>query len=155
MPSKEETTAIKPVITPEEKRPWYSIREACEYLEVSEQTIFRWMKEGKLTYFKVGDSTRFRQEDLDLMITKFTGEKEAEKHGTKCLACGHSVLVSGRIASTGKVYFKPHKTKFLVLLESLVNLEAKSCPKCGFIQLFADTEKLNKLIKGAKSEAKK
>ncbi|MBI4834027.1 MAG: helix-turn-helix domain-containing protein [Planctomycetes bacterium] len=130
-----------------ESRDWYSIREACDYLDVSEQTIFRWMKDGKLTYFKVGDSTRFKQEDLELMVTKFTGEKEAEKYGTKCVACGHSVLIPGRIAGTGKVYFKPIKTKFFTFLESNVNIEAKSCPKCGFIQIFSDTAKLNKLIK--------
>lgn len=129
---------------------WYSIREACEYLDVSEQTVFRWMKDGKLTYFKVGDSTRFRKEDLDLMVTKFTGEKEAEKYGAKCVSCGHSVLIPGRVAGTGKVYFKPYKTKFFTMLESSVNIEAKTCPKCGFVQVFADTEKLNKLIKTKK-----
>ena len=152
MIEKKEVPVIKPVITRGDEKPWYSIREACEYLDVSEQTVFRWMKEGKLTFFKVGDSTRFRKEDLSMMVTKFTGEKEAEKYGTKCIACGHSVLVPGRISSTGKVYFKPYKTKFLVLFESLVDLEAKSCPKCGFIQLFADTGKLNKLIKDAEKK---
>ncbi|MCK5578243.1 MAG: helix-turn-helix domain-containing protein [Planctomycetes bacterium] len=126
---------------------WRSIREACEYLDVSEQTIFRWMKDGKLTYYKVGDSTRFKKEDLDLMISKFTSDKEAEKYGTRCVACGHSVLIPGRIAGTGKVYFKPYKTKFFTLLEGSVNLEARSCSKCGFVQIFTDTEKLNKLIK--------
>ncbi|MFA5793613.1 MAG: helix-turn-helix domain-containing protein [Candidatus Brocadiia bacterium] len=131
---------------------WYSIREACEYLDVSEQTIFRWMKDGKLTYFKVGDSTRFRKEDLDLMITKHTGEKEAEKYGSRCVACGHSVLIPGSIAGTGKVYFKPAKTKFFTLLESNVNIEARSCPKCGFVQVFADTQKLNKLVKPNKEK---
>lgn len=131
-------------------RDWVSVREACGYLDISEQTIFRWMKEGKLTHFKVGDSTRFRKEDLDLMITKFTGEKEAEKYGSTCVACGHSVLVPGRIAGTGKVYFKPYKTKFFTLLEGAVNIEARSCPKCGFVQIFSDIQKLNKLIKRQK-----
>jgi len=146
MAEKEKPTAVEM----NQGKDWYSIREACDYLDVSEQTIFRWMKDGKLTYFKVGDSTRFRKEDLDLMITKFTGEKEAEKYGTKCVSCGHSVLIPGRIAGTGKVYFKPYKTKFFTLLEGLVNIEAKTCPKCGFVQIFSDTGKLNKLIKPAK-----
>lgn len=151
MKTKELSVPLKPVPAekagPEASPDWLSVREACEYLAVSEQTIFRWMKEGKLTYFKVGDSTRFRKEDLNLMVTKFTGEKEAEKYGTRCVACGHSVLVPGQIAGTGKVYFKPFKTKFFTLLESNVNLEARSCSKCGFVQIFADTQKLNKLIK--------
>jgi len=132
---------------PAANKDWFSVREACEYLNVSEQTIFRWMKDGKITFFKVGDSTRFRQEDLDLMVTKFTGDKEGEKYGSKCVACGHSVLVPGRISGTGKVYFKPMKTRFFTLLESNVNIEARTCPKCGFVQVFADTKKLNKLIK--------
>jgi excisionase family DNA binding protein len=129
---------------------WYSIREGCEYLDVSEQTIFRWMKEGKITFFKVGDSTRFLKEDLDSMITKFTGEKEAEKYGAKCVSCGHSSLVPGKISGTGKVYFRPNKTKFFTLLEGLVNIDARACPKCGFVQVFTDTKKLNKLIKHPK-----
>jgi len=142
-----EKTLVQPPPQTSHINDWYSIREACEYLDVSEQTIFRWMKDGKLTYFKVGDSTRFRKEDLELMISKFTGEKEAEKYGGKCVACGHSILVAGRIAGTGKVYFKPYKTKFFTFLEGMVNIEARSCPKCGFVQIFAETEKLNKLIK--------
>lgn len=143
-------TAKPTAVEMNQGKDWYSIREACDYLDVSEQTIFRWMKDGKLTYFKVGDSTRFRKEDLDLMITKFTGEKEAEKYGAKCVSCNHSVLIPGRIAGTGKVYFKPYKTKFFTLLEGLVNIEAKTCPKCGFVQIFTDTGKLNKLIKPTK-----
>jgi excisionase family DNA binding protein len=47
---------------------WYTIREAAEYLSVGEQTIYRWMREGKLTYRKIGDSTRFLRRDLDGMI---------------------------------------------------------------------------------------
>ncbi|MBI5361457.1 MAG: helix-turn-helix domain-containing protein [Planctomycetes bacterium] len=135
-----------------QKRDWVSVREACEYLDVSEQTIFRWLKEGRLTYFKVGDSTRFKKEDLDVMVKKFTGDKDAEKYGAKCVSCGNSQLIPGQIAGTGKVYFKPLKTKFFVLAESVVNIEARTCPKCGFVQIFADTEKLNKLTKTKKEE---
>src|SRR5262245_32333444 len=43
------------------KTKWYSIREAAEYLDVGEPTIYRWMREGKITFRKVGDSTRFWQ----------------------------------------------------------------------------------------------
>ena len=35
------------------KRHWYSIKEAAEYLDVGEPTLFRWMREGKITYRKV------------------------------------------------------------------------------------------------------
>ena len=50
------------------KMKWYSIREAAEYLDVGEPTLYRWMREGKMTFRKVGDSTRFWQEDLDSVM---------------------------------------------------------------------------------------
>ena len=49
----------------QQKPPWFSIKEAAEYLDIGEPTIYRWMREGQITYRKVGDSTRFWQEDLD------------------------------------------------------------------------------------------
>ena len=41
------------------KKKWYSIGEAAEYLDVGEPTLYRWMRDGKITFRKVGDSTRF------------------------------------------------------------------------------------------------
>jgi excisionase family DNA binding protein len=40
---------------------WSSIREAAEYLDVGEPPLYRWMREGKTPFRKVGDSTRFWQ----------------------------------------------------------------------------------------------
>ena len=50
---------------------WFSIKEAAEYLDVGEPTLYRWMRENKITYRKVGDSTRFWQEDLDAVMEVF------------------------------------------------------------------------------------
>ena len=61
------------------KRKWYSIREAAEYLDVGEPTLYRWMREGKMTYRKVGDSTRFWQEDLDSVMEVFHSDKDLDK----------------------------------------------------------------------------
>ena len=44
------------------KQKWYSIREAAEYLDVGEPTLYRWMREGKITYRKVGDSRQHHDE---------------------------------------------------------------------------------------------
>jgi len=124
---------------------WYTIREAAEYLEVSQPTIFRWMKEGLLSFYKVGGSTRFEQAGLDAVIEKTTGRKEAEQVASRCAACGHSVLVPGRLQGAGKLYFKPDKTKFWVLDHSLVPTAARVCAACGYMQLHVDTTKLGRL----------
>ena len=80
---------------------WYSVREAAEYLGVSEPTIFRWMKDGQLSFFKIGGSTRFSKEVLDSVIEKSTGRKEAEASAGRCAACGHNILVEGVVRGAG------------------------------------------------------
>lgn len=135
----------------QEKR-WYSIREAAEYLEISEPTIFRWMKDGILSFYKVGGSTRFSKEGLDAVIEKTTGLKEAEAVMGRCAACGHSGLMEGRVQGAGRLYFKPDKTKFWTFEESLVPIKARVCPACGCVQISADTTTLRKLAPGAKGK---
>ncbi len=124
---------------------WFSVRDAAKYLGVSQPTIFRWMKEGTLSFYKVGGSTRFSQEGLDAIIEKTTGLKEAEIAASRCAACGHSVLVAGRLRGAGRLYFRPDKPSFWTLTEAMVPTEARVCTACGYIQLHADTEKLKKL----------
>ena len=124
---------------------WYTIKEASEYLGVSQPTIFRWMKEGTLSFYKVGGSTRFSKEGLDAVIDKTTGLKEAERSAGCCVACGHTTLVDGRVRSTGRLYFQPDKSSFWVLHESVVPTRAKVCPACGYIQMYAYTDRLKKL----------
>ena len=78
-----------------EKPVWYSIKEASEYLDVGEPTLYRWMKENQITYRKVGDSTRFLKEDLDAMAKVFPSAKEAENIKKICPVCHHDDLVEG------------------------------------------------------------
>ncbi len=135
----------------EEKR-WYTVREAAEYLDVSEPTLFRWMKAGTLSFHKVGGSTRFTRQGLDAVVEKTTGEREAQAALGRCASCGNNEMVEGRLQGTGKLYFKPTKTKFWVLAESLVEMQARVCPACGHVQMHADTEKLGRLRpKGGKT----
>jgi excisionase family DNA binding protein len=124
---------------------WYSVQEAAEYLGVSQPTIFRWMKQGTLTFYKIGGSTRFSKEGLDAVIEKNTGLREAEAVASRCAACGHSILLDGQIQGTGRLYFRPAKSRFWVFAEALVPTRARVCPACGYIQMHADTEKLGKL----------
>jgi excisionase family DNA binding protein len=137
----------------QEKRKWYSIREAAEYLDVGEPTLYRWMREGKITYRKVGDSTRFWQEDLDSVMEVFHSAKDVEKAREVCPVCRHDDLVEGKVRSTGLNYFAPGKTKFWTLKDSFVETTAKMCARCGAIVWFGDVPKLATLRKQAKASA--
>ena len=125
---------------------WLNVRQAAEYLGVSQPTIFRWMKDGSLSFYKVGGSTRFSTEGLDAVIEKSTGSKEAEAAQGRCTSCGHSVLINGKVQGTGRLYFRPSKTRFWVWKEGLVPLSTKVCAACGFIQMHADTSTLTQLM---------
>ena len=127
-------------------REWFSIRDAAAYLGVSQPTLFRWMKDGLLSFYKVGGATRFSREGLDALIEKTTGRKEAEAASGRCASCGHTVLVAGRLQGTGLLYFKPEKTRFWTFEESLVPTRAHMCAACGHLQLHADTAKLRRIV---------
>ena len=129
----------------ESEKDWFSIPEACEYLGISEPTLFRWMKKGKISYYKVGNSTRFKKYNMDMVAEKKVSEKEGGLAALRCAVCSNSGLVQGRVRSTGKIYFQPDKAKFFTLHESLINVHAMACRVCGHIQLRADTGKLGKL----------
>ena len=132
---------------PAENDDWLTVEQAGDYLQVSRPTIFRWMKQGLLSFYKIGGATRFSKEGLDAVVEKTTGLKEAEAAFGRCAACGHNVLVEGSLQGTGKLYFRPSKSKFWVLSESLVPLRARVCAACGYIHVHADTTKMKKLVK--------
>jgi excisionase family DNA binding protein len=129
-----------------DKPQWYSIREAAEYLSVGEPTIYRWMREGKITYRKVGDSTRFWREDLDSVMEVFHSTKDVDKAREVCPVCRSEELVEGAVRSTGLNYFVPSRTKFWTLKGSDVKTNAKMCVKCGAIVWFGDAAKLSGLL---------
>ena len=45
-----------------------TIKEACEYLNISRATLYKLIKEGKLKPVKIGRSTRLDKRDLDKFI---------------------------------------------------------------------------------------
>lgn len=128
-----------------EEQGWFTVPEAAAYLRVSVPTIFRWMKEGELTFFKIGGATRFTQESLDTVVRKSTGRTEAEASRARCASCGHGELVEGRLQGTGRLYFRPEGVSFWTLAEPMVETAARVCPACGHVQIHADVEKLKKL----------
>jgi len=128
-----------------EKPRWFTIKQAADYLDVGEPTIYRWMREGRMTYRKVGDSTRFFQEDLDAMVRVFPAEGDVKRVQRICPVCNHDELVDGDVRSTGLVYFHPKKSRFWTLRDSNVAARARMCARCGHITLVGDVDKLNAL----------
>lgn len=47
---------------------FYKIEDVCELLQVSKITIYRWIKLGKITAYKVGKSYLFKIEDVYKLI---------------------------------------------------------------------------------------
>ncbi len=47
-----------------------TIREVADYLKITERTLYRLVQDGKLPAFKVGNSWRFRREDLERWISE-------------------------------------------------------------------------------------
>lgn len=136
------------------KARWYSIKEAAEYLDVGEPTLYRWMKDGKITFRKVGDSTRFWQEDLDTVMQVFYSAKDVEKAREVCPLCRHDELIEGKMQSTGLNYFRAKQTKFWTLKPEIATT-AKMCARCGFIIWYGDVARLASLRKKALAKAPK
>ena len=44
--------------------PWFTLEAAAKYLDVSERTVLRWIKSGKLKPSKVGREYRIKPTDL-------------------------------------------------------------------------------------------
>lgn len=47
---------------------WLVSEKAAEYLSVSESTIYRWVKAGKLPIYRTEGISRFKVSDLDAFI---------------------------------------------------------------------------------------
>src|SRR4051794_15280605 len=109
------------------KERWYSIQEAAAYLEVTEPTLYRWMREKKITYRKVGDSTRFWREDLDAVMQVYHSERSVEDIKASCPICHSNEVTEGIFSSTGLNYFQPKKTKFWTLKSGNISTSALMC----------------------------
>jgi len=125
---------------------WFTIKEAASYLNVGEPTIYRWMRENRITYRKVGDSTRFLQEDLDSLVDVFPSQKDSVTATELCPLCHCDELIDGDLRSTGLVYFHPEKARFWTLRDSNIQTKARMCSRCGFVLLRADLAKLTTIV---------
>jgi len=59
-----------PVRAPAPIQEILTIREVADYLKVTQRTLYRLVQDGKLPAFKVGNSWRFRREDLERWISE-------------------------------------------------------------------------------------
>ena len=139
-------TELKEECSAPKKPRWFGIKEAADYLDIGEPTLYRWMREGQITFRKVGDSTRFLQEDLDAAIKVFRSRRDLEKVRGSCAVCQEKDLVPGFVQSTGRLYFKLKEAKFWTLKENSVPTEARLCRRCGAISFFGDLAAVEELI---------
>ncbi len=129
-----------------EKSPeWFSIKDAANYLSIGEPTLYRWMRDGKITFRKIGDSTRFLKEDLDAVVQIYHSKNDAEKVKLLCPVCHSEDITKGAFRSTGLNYFVPDKAKFWTLRDHNVKTTAIMCGRCGAVTLFGDQKKLEKI----------
>jgi len=142
----------------DDKPNWYTIRAAAKYLEVGEPTIYRWMRDGRITFRKVGDSTRFLKEDLDAVVQVHPSAKEVHKVQMICPVCHHDEMIEGALEATGRNYFRPGNVKFWTLKDINIKTQARMCARCGYVGVFGDLEKLESLKadmkRAAEEEAK-
>ena len=131
---------------------WFTIRDAASYLQIGEPTIYRWMRDGKITFRKIGDSTRFLQEDLDAVVTVHSSNDgiEGQSSTIKCASCASDKIVYGKCQSTGNLYFVPEKSKFWTMKPSTVPLLSTMCSACGLIAMRGDIGHLNELTEKSK-----
>jgi len=47
---------------------FYKIEDVCDLLQVSKITIYRWIKSGKITAYKIGKSYLFKISDIHTLI---------------------------------------------------------------------------------------
>ena len=137
-----------------EKPAWFTIKEAAEYLQIGEPTLYRWMRDGKITFRKVGDSTRFLEQDLEEVIVVHRAARSL-KNTPRCHNCGSTSLVHGKCQSTGLIYFVPEQAKFWTLKTSNVSVTSTMCAKCGQVNMLGDMSHLKELIKNSSEQETK
>jgi len=59
-----------------------NVEQIAKFFDVSDQTVWRWCKSGKLPAFKIGSQWKIRQSDINKIINQKIVVKKAENHPT-------------------------------------------------------------------------
>lgn len=60
-----------------------------------------------------------------------------------CPRCGETDWVAGALESTGQIRFRPVQTRFFTFRTGDINIRARMCSACGYLDLTGDTGKLH------------
>ena len=58
---------------------FYTVKEAAEVFRVSERTLWRWIKSGRLTATKFGKIYRITPEEIRRVLAAMPGEEQEER----------------------------------------------------------------------------
>lgn len=62
---------------------WFTIPEAVGYLKIARSTLYRWMQEGRLTFYRLGGQTvRVRKNELDALAQPAPSQQSSQELGT-------------------------------------------------------------------------
>ena len=78
---------------------FYTLKDVSEMLHVSMTTIYRYVKEGRLTPAKIGNSYRLTEADLQEFVDKARAETNA-KRAEKAVSSGSATRVSPSAGET-------------------------------------------------------
>ncbi|MBI4049555.1 MAG: helix-turn-helix domain-containing protein [Candidatus Doudnabacteria bacterium] len=56
------------------------VEQLAKFFGVTDQTIWRWCKAGKIPAFKIGAQWKIRQSDLNKIINQKLTKREQDKH---------------------------------------------------------------------------
>ena len=67
---------------------YLTIPEAAEYLRVSPRTVYRWLREGRLQRFRLGNVSRIEVAALDRFVAQFTTDYLEVNHAANAAEPG-------------------------------------------------------------------
>ncbi len=65
----------------------------------------------------------------------------------KCLRCGGTNVSPSDLLSTGRIYSRPKKAKFVAVFTTGAPISALTCLDCGHVELLVDTKQAKSLLK--------
>ena len=58
---------------------WLTTGQVADYLQVSVSTVYRWVAEGRLPAYKIGNTRRFRRDEVDALAVPIVPEVRDEE----------------------------------------------------------------------------